>query len=227
MDWRKKITMPSVISDQIYRDIASQIVEGAIPPGTKLEEQSIADKFKVSRTPVREAFRQLDAAGLIESRPHRGVRVIDFDFDQLSDMFEAVGELEAICAGLCAERMTPIQRKKLRDIHEQSRPVALENGAPDYAKLNVQFHDAIREGAGNATLSESIVRLRQRLAPFRQSEFIEMRDRLQQSFEEHEELVNAINAGDRAAAHDAILNHITATSLLTIELLSARMREAV
>lgn len=226
MDRRKEVRMPSVISDQIYKDIASRIVEGAIQPGTKLEEQTIANQFEVSRTPVREAFRQLAAAGLIESRPRRGVRVIDFDLDQLSDMFEAVAELEAICAGLCAERMTSIERKKLEAIHEQSRPVAMGNEAPDYALLNEQFHDAIREGAHNVTLSESIIRLRQRLAPFRQPWLIKKRDRLQVSFQEHEELVAAILAGDRAAAHDAILNHITATSLLTMEVLTTKMREA-
>jgi len=218
--------MASVISDQIYKDIASRIVEGTIQPGTKLEEQSIANQFEVSRTPVREAFRQLAAAGLIESKAHRGARVIDFDLDQLSDMFEAVGELEAICAGLCAERMTPVERKRLEAIHEQSRPVAMGNEAPDYALLNEQFHDAIREGAHNETLDDSIVKLRQMLAPFRQPWLIEKRDRLQTSFKEHEELVSSILAGDRAAAHDAILNHVTATSLLTIEVLTETMRKA-
>ncbi len=226
MGRRKEVKMASVISNQIYRDIAARIVEGAIQPGTKLEEQTIANQFEVSRTPVREAFRQLAAAGLIESKPHRGVRVIDFNLDQLSDMFEAVGELEAICAGLCAERMTPIERKRLEAIHEKSRPVAMGNDAPDYAALNEQFHDAIRMGAHNATLDDSIVRIRHRLAPFRQPWLIEKRDRLQTSFQEHEELVAAILSGDRQGAHDAILNHVTATSLLTIEVLSSTLRDA-
>jgi len=225
VDRRKEVAMASVISDQIYNDVATRIVDGAIRPGTKLEEQAIANQFSVSRTPVREAFRQLATAGLIESKPHRGVRVIDFNLAQLSDMFEAVGELEAICAGLCAERMTPIERKKLLAIHKQSRPVAMDNEAPDYAALNEQFHDAIRTGAHNVTLSDSIVRLRKRLAPFRQPWLIEKRDRLQASFQEHDELVTAILDGDRARAQAAILNHITATSLLTIEVLSASMKE--
>lgn len=226
MGRRQEIEMPSVISDQIYKDIASQIVEGAIRPGTKLEEQTIANQFEVSRTPVREAFRQLATAGLIESEPHRGVRVIDFNLDQLSDMYEAVGELEAICAGLCAKRMTPIQRQKLKAIHEQSRPLAAGNDAPDYAALNEQFHDAIRTGAQNITLGEAIVRLRQRLAPFRQPWLIKKRDRLQTSFQEHDELVNAIMDGDSERAHDAILQHVTATSLLTMEVLSGTLRQS-
>jgi len=226
MGWRQKIKMPSVISDQIYKDIASQIVEGVIRPGTKLEEQTIANQFEVSRTPVREAFRQLATAGLIESKPHRGVRVIDFNPEQLSDMFEAVGELEAICAGLCAQRMTSIQRQRLLAIHEQSRPMAEDNEVPDYAALNEQFHDAIRMGAQNATLGAAIVKLRQRLAPFRQPWLIKKRDRLQTSFQEHDELVKAIMDSDSVRARDAILQHVTATSLLTMELLSASMRDS-
>ncbi len=119
-----------------------------------------------------------------------------------------------------------MERKRLLAIHERSRPVAMGNEAPNYAALNEQFHDAIRHGAHNATLDESIVRLRQRLAPFRQPWLIKKRDRLQTSFQEHEELVAAILDGNRARAHDAILNHITATSLLTMEVLSDSMRDA-
>lgn len=213
--------MASIISEEIYRDVAASIVNGEIRPGTRLEEQAIADRFGVSRTPVREAFRQLAAAGLIESKPHRGVRVIDLDLEQLADMFEAVGELEAICAGLCAERMTSVERRRLQEIHEASRPVAIGKELPDYAALNVKFHNAIREGAHNRTLGDAVRRLRQRLAPFRQPWLIEKRDRLRTSFEEHEELVAAIVAGDRKAAHDAILKHVTNTSLLTLEVLSS------
>jgi DNA-binding GntR family transcriptional regulator len=103
--------------------------------------------------------------------------------------------------------------------------VAEDNVVPDYAKLNEQFHDSIRTGAQNATLDETIVRLRQRLAPFRQPWLIKKRDRLQTSFQEHDELVNAIMAGDSARAHAAILQHVTATSLLTMEVLSATLRD--
>jgi len=213
--------MVSIISDQIYRDIAADIINGQIEPGSKLEEQSIADKFDVSRTPVREAFRQLATAGLIESRPHRGVRVINFDLEQLADMYEALADLEAICAGMCAERMTTIERRKLESLHESARPTAEGGQAPDYAKLNEEFHNAIRKGAHNRTLDESVMKLRQRLAPYRQPWLIEKRDRLETSYTEHEELLAAILDGDAAGAHSAALKHVTNTGLLTMEILSA------
>ncbi|MBT5220488.1 MAG: GntR family transcriptional regulator [Woeseia sp.] len=213
--------MSSIISEQIYRDVAANIISGQIKPGSKLEEQSIADQFKVSRTPVREAFRQLSAAGLIESKPRRGVRVIDFNVDQLADMYEAVADLEAICAGLCAERMTTLERKKLEAIHESARPLAKAKKIPDYAELNEQFHGAIRRGAHNNTLEESVKKIRKRLAPFRHPWLIKKRDRLAISYAEHEELVAAILAGDRERAHEAALQHVTNTSLLTMEILAA------
>ncbi len=145
--------MASIISDQICQELAANVVNGTIPPGHKLEEQVIADQFGVSRTPVREAFRQLAAAGLIDSQPHRGVRVIDLDIDQLSDMFEALAELEAMCAALSAERMTSIERKQLEAIHESIRPLAGEEDVPHYSDLNEKFHDTVRKGAHNETLA--------------------------------------------------------------------------
>jgi len=213
--------MASIISDQICQELAANVVNGTIPPGHKLEEQVIADQFGVSRTPVREAFRQLAAAGLIDSQPHRGVRVIDLDIDQLSDMFEALAELEAMCAALSAERMTSIERKQLEAIHESIRPLAGEEDVPHYSDLNEKFHDTVRKGAHNETLAKSTKRIRQRLAPFRQPWAYRKRDRLSISFTEHEELVNAILASDRQRAHDAAQDHVNNNSVITIEFLSA------
>ncbi len=212
--------MASIISDQICEELAANVVNGVIPPGHKLEEQVIADQFGVSRTPVREAFRQLAAAGLIDSRPHRGVRVINLDINQLSDMFEALAELEAMCAAMSAERMTSIERKRVEATHESIRPLAGEKDVPHYSELNEQFHDIIRNGAHNETLAKSTRRLRHRLAPFRQPWAYKKRDRLSVSFAEHEELVSAILASDRQRAHAAALNHVNNNAVMTIEFLA-------
>ena len=214
--------MASIISDQICEKLAADVVNGTIPPGRKLEEQVIADQFGVSRTPVREAFRQLAAAGLIDTRPHRGVTVIDLDIDQLADMFEGLAELEAMCAAMSAERMTSIERKQLEAIHESIRPLVENNDVAAYSPLNEQFHDVIRKGAHNDTLAVSTRRLRHRLAPFRQPSWAyKKRDRLTASFSEHEKLVAAILASDRQGAHDAARDHTNNNSVLTIEFLSA------
>ena len=100
--------------------LADEIVRGALAPGSALDETDIARRFNVSRTPVREALRQLAASGLVEARAHRGAVVAQPSIERLSGMFEAMAELEALCAGLAAERMMPAERYRLEAIHEES-----------------------------------------------------------------------------------------------------------
>ena len=86
---------------------------GALPPGAALDEMELARRFSVSRTPVREAIRQLAASGLIEARAHRAAVVAQPSEERLTGMFEAMAELEALCAGFAAERMTGAERRAL------------------------------------------------------------------------------------------------------------------
>jgi DNA-binding GntR family transcriptional regulator len=80
---------------------------------------SLAQRFGVSRTPVREAIRQLAASGLIETRAHRGAVVAQPNAEQLLGMLETMAELDALCAGLAAERMTHAERRNLEIAHEE------------------------------------------------------------------------------------------------------------
>ncbi len=94
-------------AEELRLQLADEIVRGVLPPGAALDETDIARRFNVSRTPVREALRQLVASGLVEARAHRGAVVAQPSIERLTGMFEAMAELEALCAGLAAERMTP------------------------------------------------------------------------------------------------------------------------
>src|SRR6201988_3015479 len=97
-------------AEEFRQQLADEIVRGDLAPGAALDETDIARRFSVSRTPVREALRQLAASGLIEARAHRGAVVAQPSVERLSGMFEAMAELEALCAGLAAERMAPAER---------------------------------------------------------------------------------------------------------------------
>src|SRR4030081_62623 len=105
-------------AEELRLQLADEIVRGALPPGAGLDETDIARRFKVSRTPVREALRQLAASGLVDARAHRGAVVARPSIARLTGMFEAMAELEALCAGLAAERMQPSERHRLEAIHE-------------------------------------------------------------------------------------------------------------
>src|SRR5256885_14723212 len=123
----RRVDRPSPLRDKITRaeelrlQLADEIVRGVLPPGSGLDETDIARRFNVSRTPVREALRQLVASGLVEARAHRGAVVAQPSLDRLTGMFEAMAELEALCAGLAAERMPAAERQRLESIPEELR----------------------------------------------------------------------------------------------------------
>ena len=94
------------IADRIFDLIVDSILTGELHPGDALNEQSIADRFDVSRTPVREALQRLKIAGLAERGARRSFKVSRLDALALRDLFEVMGEIEAICAEYCARRMS-------------------------------------------------------------------------------------------------------------------------
>jgi DNA-binding GntR family transcriptional regulator len=88
-------------AEDIRLQLADEIVLGRIPPGERLDEAGLAARFGVSRTPIREALRQLTVMGLVDSRPHRGVIVTEITAEKLAELFELMTELEAFCALTC------------------------------------------------------------------------------------------------------------------------------
>ena len=194
-------------ADELRLQLADEIVRGVLAPGSPLEEAELARRFMVSRTPVREALRQLAASGLIVSRPHRGSLVARPDRVQLGGMFEAMAELEALCAGLAAQRMTITERQALDHSHDQLRSL-IQNGDPQrYHEINEAFHATIYAGAHNAYLADMTLATRVRVQPFRRAQFRNL-GRLAKSHAEHESVVRAISRGDQDGAARAMRDHI-------------------
>jgi DNA-binding GntR family transcriptional regulator len=194
-------------AEELRLQLADEIVRGVHAPGAPLDETRIANRFNVSRTPVREAIRLLAASGLVEVRPHRAALVARPDANQLAGMFEAMAELEALCAGFAAERMTIVERRALEDIHEGLR-VLIQSGDPQrYHEMNEAFHNAIYDGAHNAYLAELALSTRARVQPFRRAQFRNL-GRLAKSHVEHDRVVEAILRGEKAAAAAAMNQHI-------------------
>jgi DNA-binding GntR family transcriptional regulator len=191
--------------------LAEEIIDGRLLPGMRLEEQAIADRFKTSRTPVREALRRLASSGLIEMRPRRGVVVATLTRDRLAQMFETMAELEGVCARLAAERMTDAQRKELAALQDAGAAIT-GSGNPDaYEVHNRAFHAAIYRGSGNEVLEETTQAVRARLAPFRSAQF-HIPGRVARSNAEHADVVAAIVAGDGERACAAMRFHMMTVS---------------
>lgn len=194
-------------AEELRLQLADDIVRGALPPGSALDETEIAQRFKVSRTPVREALRQLAASGLVESRAHHGAVVAQPTLERLTGMFEAMAELEAICAGLAAERMPPLERRALEAIHEELRVLSYDGNPDRFHEVNERFHNAIYAGAQNSYVAEITLATRVRVQPFRRAQFRNL-GRLAKSQVEHDRVVVAIMRGDRVGAAAAMRAHI-------------------
>lgn len=195
------------LAEGLRLQLSDEIVQGALAPGVALDETELAQRFQVSRTPVREAIRLLAASGLVEARAHRSAVVARPDKAQLVGMFEALCELEMICAGLAAERMTRAERSKLSQLRKALRATVRDREAMRYYELNTDFHTAIYAGSHNAYLEEITTQTRIRIAPFSRAQFT-MMGRLEKSYSEHDAVLRAILSGNRAAATAAMRVHI-------------------
>jgi DNA-binding GntR family transcriptional regulator len=210
------------LSDEIFLTLSKAIISGEFPPGQRLDEPSVCRRFGVSRTPVREALRRLGGTGLVEVVPRRGVMVSRITVEDLTDMFDALGEFEGLCARLSTERMTPLERRRLQVLNETLMKSATKKGAP-LRDLNEQFHELIYQGAHNDCVAGVTRSFRQRVAPFQVLQFAPRATT--ESFQDHDLIVRAIAAGDAVGAQRAMRDHITHSSLQVIDHFAQRQQQ--
>jgi DNA-binding GntR family transcriptional regulator len=196
-------------AEQLAADLAREIVEGLLPPGSRLDEHSLAQRFGVSRTPVREALKRLAGLDLVEARPHRGVIVIDMPATRVSELFEALAETEAVCARLAAMKRSMLELHRIEELHQQFMAVK-DVGTPlTIAMVNRGFHEAIYAGAHNGFLSDHVMSLRKRLAPFTAAQF-RLHGRPPESAREHAAVLESIRGRDGATAGEVMRRHLMA-----------------
>jgi DNA-binding GntR family transcriptional regulator len=195
------------ISERLCEKIEEQIATGELSPGSALDEATLIEQHGVSRTPVREALIQLAAQGLIEIRPRRGAVVTSIGPARLMEMFEVMGELEAMCGRLAARRMKDSECAELTAAHEACGKARAEQDSDAYFYCNERFHAAIYAGSHNNYLAEQALQLHRRLRPYRRLQ-LRVRNRMVTSFKEHEAVVRAIIAGDADAAALALRAHV-------------------
>jgi len=200
-------SLAPTLAEKLATAIADGILDGTLRPGVRLDEQSLAQQHGVSRTPVREALRQLTTSGLIDMRPRKGAVVSKATPAQVESLFVAMAEMEATCARLAAMSMTPVERRRLQARHEAMIALAGRGNPEAYSDANVGFHLAIYDGAHNEPIAEYTRGLRRRVGPFRRAQF-QVEGRPNRSTEEHGAVVRAILSGDPAGAHAAMLHHV-------------------
>lgn len=213
-------------TDSIFHQLVDDIVSGKYVPGGKLNEKELAERFDVSRTPIREALRQLASTGLIKLESHRGATVLDPNIEYLKDKFEALGEVEALCAKLSAHRMSEIERTELRTIFAESEKARKAGDEKSFGEQSGKLHTAIHKGCRNETLTDLAQTLWRRLLPFSRVGFFLEHDHMETSSDEHEQMIDAIINSDAEKAYSLMRSHVASSSISTISNLGNRKPQA-
>jgi DNA-binding GntR family transcriptional regulator len=194
-------------AEKLREAIEESIATGAFAPGMHLDETELAQRFGVSRTPLREALIQLSSMGIVVLRPRRGAIVAEVTPQRLLEMFEVMAELEAMCGRLAARRMSAADHSVLMRAHKACEAACRAEDPDAYYHENEQFHYAIYAGSHSSFLIEQTTAMHRRLRPYRRLQ-LRVRNRLANSFSEHNGVVEALIAGDAEAASERLRQHI-------------------
>ena len=198
--------MPRV-ADQLIETLKSEIYKGVLKPGDQLEEARLADRFGVSRTPIREAVRSLVELGLLETRPRKGAFVRVASAKELIDLFEVAAELEALACRLAAERLTDDTSLEIQNCLRECEEAVQVQDISRYASGNLQFHASIRVASANLWLAAELSEIEVRINPYRSMPY-KIHNRLAKSIQEHREIKNAILDGNAEKAANLMRDHI-------------------
>ncbi len=188
-----------------YDLLLEAIESGALSPGARLREAELAQRFQISRTPVREALKRLETQGLVAHEPHHGAVVATIDYGQICELYLMREVLEGTAARLAAHHATKVEIDVLYEMIERDRNLI---GQPrQLAHTNRMFHAQIRNAARNRYLSQTLENFRLSLALLAGTA-LAVPGRGDQSINEHELLVKAIAARNPGEAEEISRNHI-------------------
>lgn len=196
-----------LLSDRVRNALTDAIASGSLAAGTALDEQDLADRFGASRTPVREALRQLAFSGLVELRPRKGAVVTRMTPERITEMFETTAEIEAMCTRLATYRMTLLERSRLIELHESSAAMVAAGDFDAYDSFNRAFHETLYGATRNGFMAEQALSIRSRLSAFRRTQ-LRHGTRIQKSHAEHGEILAAMAEGDGEAAARRMRAHM-------------------
>jgi DNA-binding GntR family transcriptional regulator len=198
------------IVDRTVKHLEDMIIKGKLQPGQQVKEQEIADRLGVSRPPVREAFKLLEAEGLVRREPRRGVFVAELTDADVWEIYTLKTALYSLAATLAIDKLTAAGAEKLEKIVGQMEAIAHGDAPPDiirYEELNHLFHDttALIAGHGRLKKIQQSINNQVKLAAYRS---LADRRHLEQSCRYHREILDAIKAGDKARAESLTREHI-------------------
>ena len=220
----------SPLVDRLAGAIQTRVLSGDVPVGSRLRQEALAEEFGVSRTPVREALRKLQATGLVELLPNRGAIVRGPTAREIREAYEVRAELEGLAAELAAGRISDRDLLRLREAQALFRRsvetlIARRARRPQpwkdesvWVQANDLFHQAILDAAGNERLSDTIADLHRSFPRDLTWVALSQSSRLlEENVEQHEAILEAIERRDPVEARQRMIEHIrSAGELVTL-----------
>lgn len=215
---RRKNAPAETIVEQLIQSIRESVRQGRLAQGERLVVADVARTFGASVGPVREAIRRLTGEGLLEFTPHCGATVRAYTERDVRETFQVREVIEGLAARLAAENIHRADyAQRLRECRRRLHK-SVDAGASDFSDARQQFHDLLYEIAGNAMLKESAMRL---TFPLNRRLFNELtgKQRSEASLREHDEIIDAILAGDAVRAERAMRLHLHNGAIAVCEVL--------
>ena len=195
------------VTEKVATLLRTQIVSGALKPGTRLIESQLAERLGVSRAPLREAFRILEPEGLVVSASGGGTYVAEIREEDLREIFMVRSVLEGLAMRLVVKRVTKEEVTELSHIVERMKEAAEQGRASRVIELDLQFHERIWEFSRNRRLREVLSNM---LGPIHMFLALnsQVYDDLVDNALEHVQVVDALSSGDACQADKIMISHI-------------------
>lgn len=199
----KPIERHQTLREKILETIREAILKGTLKPGEKVAEPELAERFGISRTPIREAFRQLESEGYLTVIPRKGAVVTALSEQDVQEFYAIKSILEGYAAELAASRLSEKEIEKLETINERLKTLAKEGDVKAFFRVHNEFHELFLKASGNSKLYELIQQLGLKFNRLRMAS-LSVPGRMEISVAEHDNLLKAFRKHDGSMAEDLV-----------------------
>ncbi|RDE19829.1 GntR family transcriptional regulator [Motiliproteus coralliicola] len=211
-------------SEHAYQQLRASIHSGQLEAGSRIREAELADRFGISRTPIREAIRRLESEGLVCSSTHKGMMVTQLDYQSVIELYQMRELLEGAAAAQTARLASDAELSALRNLLNAERQAAEQGAIQQQARINKTFHQALYQAAHNRYLIKSLGSLQDAMALLGSTTY-QVGNRNADAIEEHETLMQALEARNPEQAEKIARAHIRAALTARIELLNQQFQQ--
>jgi len=218
------VSPSQTLADKVFAQLEEAIIEGEIPAGTRLIETELAEKFGVSRPPVREAIQRLGANGLVKIVPHKCAVVALPDIEEVKEIYAAKRLIEGFSAREAAGRLSSKETTQLKSLIRKMETHIKRQEGDKYIRVAEQFHDLVNRAAGNK-VTYGIYQKLSKQTLWHRINFLSFPGRLKCSLSEHKEILDALVQGNQDLAESLIKEHIGHSKKILLERLNENAKD--